>query len=170
MGVTFNHFKKMAVVVQSLSHVQFFTTPWTVARHVPLSMGLSRQDYRNGLPFPSPGDLSDSGIKPGSSSITGRLFTIWTTRESPKESYFYIKGSSYQKEILCDKLNSFCIPPLCSSHSVMSDSATPWTVDCQAPLSMGFSRQEYWSGLSFPTPGDHPDKGLNPHLLHLLHP
>ena len=36
----------------------------------------------------------------------------------------------------------------------MSDSATPWTVACQAPLSMGFPRQEYWSGLPFPSPGD----------------
>ena len=34
---------------------------------------------------------------------------------------------------------------------------TPWTVACQAPLSMGFSRQEYWSGLPFPLPGDLPD-------------
>ena len=39
----------------------------------------------------------------------------------------------------------------------MSDSfATPWTVTFEAPLSMGFSRQEYWSGLPFPTPGDLP--------------
>ena len=37
---------------------------------------------------------------------------------------------------------------------VRSDSATPWTIACQAPLSMGFSRQPYWSGLPFPTPGD----------------
>ena len=36
----------------------------------------------------------------------------------------------------------------------MSDSAAPWTVARQAPLSMGFSRQEYWSGLPFPFPGD----------------
>ena len=36
--------------------------------------------------------------------------------------------------------------------SVMSDSATPWTMASQAPLSMGFSRQEYWSGLPFPSP------------------
>ena len=36
----------------------------------------------------------------------------------------------------------------------MSDSATPWTGACQAPLSMGFSRQEYWSGLPCPLPGD----------------
>ena len=39
--------------------------------------------------------------------------------------------------------------------------ATPWTVACQAPLSMGFSRQEYWSGLLFP-PGDLPSPGIEP--------
>jgi len=37
---------------------------------------------------------------------------------------------------------------------------TPWTVASQAPLSMGFSRQEYWSGLPFPSPGDLPDPGI----------
>ena len=36
----------------------------------------------------------------------------------------------------------------------------PWTVDCQAPLSMGFPRQEYWSGLPFPSPGDLPKSGV----------
>ena len=39
---------------------------------------------------------------------------------------------------------------------------TLWTVACQASLSMGFSRQEYWSGLPFPSPGDLPDIGINP--------
>ena len=39
---------------------------------------------------------------------------------------------------------------------------TPWTVARQAPLSMGFSRQEYWSGLPFPSPGDLPDPGTEP--------
>ena len=45
----------------------------------------------------------------------------------------------------------------------MSDSVTPWTVDYQASLSMEFSRQEYWSGLPFPLPGDHPD----PRIKHM---
>ena len=40
--------------------------------------------------------------------------------------------------------------------------ATPWTVAHQAPLSMGFSRQEYWSWLPFPSPGDLPDPGIEP--------
>ena len=40
--------------------------------------------------------------------------------------------------------------------------ATPWTVASQAPLSMGFSRQVYWSGLPFPSPGDLPNPGIKP--------
>jgi len=40
--------------------------------------------------------------------------------------------------------------------------ATPWTVVCQVPLSMRFSRQEYWSGLPFPSPGDLPNPGIKP--------
>ena len=43
--------------------------------------------------------------------------------------------------------------------------ATPWTVTYQVPLSMGFSRQEYWSGLSCPPPGDLPDPGIEPMSL-----
>ena len=46
--------------------------------------------------------------------------------------------------------------------SVVSDSETPWTVAHQAPLFMGFPRQEYWSGLPFPSPGDLPDPGIEP--------
>ena len=46
--------------------------------------------------------------------------------------------------------------------SVVSDSVTPWTVARQAPLSMGFSRQESWSGLPFPSPGDLPGPGIKP--------
>ena len=42
---------------------------------------------------------------------------------------------------------------------------TPWTAAHQAPLSMGFSRQEYWSGLPFPPPGDLPDPGIEPASL-----
>jgi len=38
----------------------------------------------------------------------------------------------------------------------------PWTIACQAPLAMGFSRQEYWSGLPFPSPGDFPNPEIKP--------
>ena len=47
-------------------------------------------------------------------------------------------------------------------QSVSNPSQPPWTVACQAPLSMGFSRQEYWSGLPFPSPGDLPNPGIKP--------
>ena len=47
-----------------LNKVQLFTIPWTVAHQAPLSMEFSRQEDWSGLPFPSPGDLPDSGIKP----------------------------------------------------------------------------------------------------------
>ena len=49
-----------------------------------------------------------------------------------------------------------------SSHSVVSDSETTWTIARQAPLSMGFSRQEYCSGLPVTSPGDLPDSGIKP--------
>ena len=47
-------------------------------------------------------------------------------------------------------------------HPVMSDSEIPWTAALQAPLSMEFSRQESWSGLPYPTPGDLPHPGIEP--------
>ena len=56
----------------------------------------------------------------------------------------------------------FLILSLSLLSSVMSDSATLWTVAHQAPLSMGFFRQEYWSGLPFPSPGDLPKPGIEP--------
>ena len=49
--------------------------------------------------------------------------------------------------------------------SIVPDSATPWTVALQAPLSVGFSRQVYWSGLPFPTSGHLPDPGIEPSSL-----
>ena len=54
---------------------------------------------------------------------------------------------------------SHCFHACCS---VMSDSATPWTVAHQAPLSVGFFQARYWSGLPFPCPGDLPDSGIGP--------
>ena len=52
--------------MKSLSHVQLFETPWTVAHQAPLSMGFPRQEHWTRLPFPSPGYLPDPGIEPRS--------------------------------------------------------------------------------------------------------
>ena len=54
----------VCVCAQSLSHVQLFVTPWTVAHQTPLFMEFSRQEYRSRLPFPPPGDHPDLEIKP----------------------------------------------------------------------------------------------------------
>ena len=53
-----------------------------------------------------------------------------------------------------------CSPSGSLVHGILFE--TPWTVVCQAPLSMEFSRQEYWSGLPFPFPGDLPNPGIKP--------
>ena len=52
-----------------LSRVRLFATPWTVAYQAPPSMGFSSQECWSGLPFPSPGDLPDPGIEPGSPAL-----------------------------------------------------------------------------------------------------
>ena len=66
-----------------------FPTLWTVARQAPLSMGFSRQEYWSGLPFPSPGDLSDPRIEPTSlmsPALAGGFFTASATREALRNS------------------------------------------------------------------------------------
>ena len=65
----------MCVYVWSLSHVQLFETPWTIAFQTPLSRGFSRQEYWSGLPFSPPGNLPNPGIKPMSPALAGGFFT-----------------------------------------------------------------------------------------------
>ena len=60
---------------KSLSRVRLFATPWSVAYQAPPSMGFSRQEYWSGLPFPSPGDLPNPGIEPGSPSFQADALT-----------------------------------------------------------------------------------------------
>ena len=63
----------------SRCHVQLFVTPGTVACQAPLSVGFYRQEYWNRLPFPTPGDLSDSGTEPvslASAELAGGFFTL----------------------------------------------------------------------------------------------
>ena len=67
-----------------LSHVRLFATPWTIAYKAPLSMEFSRQEYRGGLPFPSPGDLPDPGIEPGSPALQADALPS----ESPGEVFY----------------------------------------------------------------------------------
>ena len=96
-------------------------------------------------------------------------------------AYFCTPWITLNNSYLCDRfktlsyLDLICVSLLsnefyyfaCWVVSVMSNSVTPWIVACQASLSMEFSRQEYWSGLPFPSPGDLPDPGIEPRSLAL---
>ena len=69
----------------------------------------------------------------------------------------------FNPQITDISLETFFFMLLLFSRSLVSNSsATPWTVVCQAPLSMKFPRQEYWGGLPFPSAGDLPDPGVTP--------
>ena len=82
VAISFSNAWKWNMKVKSLSHVRLLVTPWTSAYQAPASIGFSRQEYWSGLPFPSPEEIPDPGIKPGSIHIVGRCFTIWATREA----------------------------------------------------------------------------------------
>ena len=71
----FSGLMALKVNVKSLSRVQLFVTPWTVAYQAPLSMEFSRQQYWSGLPFPSPVDLPDPGIELVSPALTSVFIT-----------------------------------------------------------------------------------------------
>ena len=76
---------ELSVVIQLCSCVRLFATPWTVAHQGPLSMGFSRQEYWSGLPFSSPGDLPDPGIKLTSPTLAGRFFTPELPGKHPRQ-------------------------------------------------------------------------------------
>ena len=88
------------------------------------------------------------------SCIASGLFTAWSAPPNQVVSHDALFCS---EALLLLLLSCFSCVRLC---------ATPWTVAHQSPLSMGFSRQEYWSGLPFPSPGNLPDPGSNQHLLY----
>ena len=118
--------------------------PWTVACQAPLSMRFPRQEYWSELPFPPPGDLPDPGSKVisfASPVLAGKFYIT----EPP--------GKCFD----------------CTTCVLVTQSCpTPWTVAHQAPVSMEFSRQEYWSGLPSSSPGDLPDPGTE--LASLMSP
>ena len=93
-----------------LSRVQLFATPETVAHQAPLSMGLSRQEYWSGLPFPSAGDPPDSGIKRESLVLAGGFFTT-ESPEKPRAGKKRKKKSCYGLHILrnCSGLLHSCL-------------------------------------------------------------
>ena len=82
--IKIKHLYALKVKVKSLSRVRLFATPWGVAHQVSPSMGVSRQEYWSGLPFPSPGDIPTQGSNPGLQHC-GRLSTIRATGKPLKK-------------------------------------------------------------------------------------
>ena len=102
-------------------------TAWPVAHQAPLFLGFSREEYWSGLPFPPPRDHPNPGItptSPGSPALAGRLS---------------IPGPPVKPIV-----NKVCVRVcILSGFFVIL-----WTITLQTPLSMGLSREEYWSGYS----------------------
>ena len=108
-------------------------------------MGILQEEYWSGLPCPPPGDLPDPGIELGSPALHADSLPA------------KLPGKA-----------RVCVSVL-SRFSRVRLFATLWTIACQAPLPRGFSRPEYWSGLTFPPQGIFPTQGSNLRLLYLLH-
>ena len=89
----------LCVCAQLVTCVWLFATPWTIAHQTLLSMVFSRQEYWSGLPFPTPGDLPNPGIKPMSSvspTLSGRFFTTVPPGKPVASSYL-----GYNDLLLC---------------------------------------------------------------------
>ena len=132
-------------------------------------MGFSRQEYWSGVPLPSPQHTVLMSYFP-------ILFLEQLVKQAPWQSVSQVichetvwpnVDHCLATTTMLTASHSFPIPHLpivellLFSRQVLSNSfVTLWTVARQAPLSMGFSKQEYWSGLPFPPPGHLPDPGI----------
>ena len=122
-GLTFSHKTNVCLFVAQLCLT--LCSPMNHSPQAPLFMGFSRQECWSGLPFPSPGDLPNPEIEPGSPTL--------------------------QADSLLSELSGKLLLLLLSRFSHVRLCATSYTEAHQAPLSLGFSRQENWSGLPFPS-------------------
>ena len=95
--------------MRMLSYLQLFTTPWTIAHHAALSLKFSRQEYWSGLPFPTPRDLPDPGIKPTSPTSPALAVISFTTEPHGKP---HGAGGSNCKEAACSAGDPGSIPGL----------------------------------------------------------
>ena len=131
----------LLAAVKSLQSCPVLCDPWTAAHQAPLSMGFCRQEYWGGFPCPPPGDLPNLGIEPQSPA--------WQADSLP----LALSGKPFNWAACM--LNCFSYV----------NSVIPGITAHQAPLPKGFSRQEYWSRLLCPPPGNLPDPGIEPMSL-----
>ena len=133
VAISFSNARKWKGKVKSLSHVQLLATPWTAAHQAPPPMGFSRQESWSG---------------------------VFLTAQDCKCPDIIIKAWIPFKHIRT--LLVQCVCAHSASRAWLLTLFTLWTVARQAPLSMGFSRQESWCGVPFPPSGDLPDPGMEP--------
>ncbi|XP_055406648.1 arfaptin-1 isoform X6 [Bubalus kerabau] len=108
-------------------------------------------------------DLEELNLGPRDANTLPKIEQSQHLFQAHKEKYDKMRNDvSIKLKFLEENKDCPFLPHGIGLHSVMSDSATPWTVTLQAAQSMGFSRQEYWSGLPFLSPGDLPDPGMKP--------
>ena len=143
--------------VKSLSHVWLFGIPWTVVYQAPPSMEFSKQEYWSVLPFPSPEDLPDPAIKPTATATAKSLQSCPTLCDpidgsppgSPVPGILQARPLEWAA-IAFSNAGKWKVKVKSLSRVWLL--ATPWTAAYQAPPSMGFSRQEYWTGVPLPSP------------------
>ena len=161
----------VCVCTHMLSHVQLFVEPTRLL----CPWNVPGKKYWSRLPLMTPGNLPDSGIKPSSlasPSLAGKFFTtgqigelIWmkelllqTTPWSQNlRNTIWVKARHKRDILMTLFYKDAC---LLSRFSCVWLFATVWTVARQTPLSTGFSRQEHWSGLSCPPPGNLHNPGV----------
>ena len=91
--------------VNLFRRVQLFATPWTVAYQAPPSMGFSWQEYRSGLPCPSPGDLPDPGIKPRTPALQADALTSEPSSRRLLISWLQSPSAVILETLLISKMN-----------------------------------------------------------------
>ena len=102
-------------------------------------------------------------------SLQMAVLSIFLFSYDCKPVYYCMSVSHFSNILLNAASKHNLCPCVLSPFRHVQLFVTPWTITHQASLSMEFSRQEYWSGLPFPSLGISPIQGLNPHLLWLLH-
>ena len=150
VAISFSNAWKWKVKVKSLSRVQLFATPWTAAYQAPPSMGFSRQEYWSGVPFTSlPLSPAGAAAKSLQSCPTLHDPIDGSPPGSPVPGILQARTLEW---VAIAFSNAWKWKVKVKSLSHVRLLVTPWTSAHQAPPSIGFSRQKYWSGVPLPSP------------------
>ena len=149
----------LLLLLNHFSHVRLLATPWTAAYQAPPSLGFSRQEHWSGVPLPSPLNDHAAAAKSLQSCPTLCNPIDGSPPGSPVPGILQARTLEW---VAISFSNAWKWKVKVKSLSRVWLFAIPWTAAYQAPPSMGFSRQEYWSGLPLPSP-------LNDHSVQFSH-